>query len=340
MGSVLKIGENYYIEFYARGLKYQQKVGPDENAAQRALQAIEDQIANGEAALIVRDVDYDIFFQDFLKNICLEQSFKTIGRYAATIEHFQKFLIRETPSVKRLSEITPRVIELYRSTLVQRPFARIQPGPNVINLTLVLLKDILEYGIKLGFINDNPVIHIRLLLTPLPAWMILLSQQDLEKLLKGAQPPLREVIEFLSLTGLTLPELLRLTWNDIDWPNKYLQIGGGKPREILLQARAFEILQIRKKENANSVFAFSDFSGQPLDERSLQEDLRNVFLQVSIEGKAQFSSLRHYFAQTLMARGVSLVVLCRYLGFSDVARGMIYSPFIVHYWQRDSWPSF
>ena len=44
MGEIKKIGEEYYIEFYARGLKYQQQAGTDKRQAEELLRNIEEKI--------------------------------------------------------------------------------------------------------------------------------------------------------------------------------------------------------------------------------------------------------------------------------------------------------
>ena len=92
MGSIKKIKNEYVIEFYARGLKYQQKTGPDRALAEKTLNEIEEKIARGEAALIVRDVDIDIFFDDFLDFTAKNYPPKTRTRFRSAVEHFGDFL--------------------------------------------------------------------------------------------------------------------------------------------------------------------------------------------------------------------------------------------------------
>ncbi len=344
MGSIEKIGDDYYIEFYARGLKYQQKVGPDRAAAERALAAIEEQIARGEAALIVRDVEVDIFFQDFLKNACLDHTFKTIGRYAATIEHFKMFLLRECPSLKRLSEITPRVVEQYKTFLIKTPGGpplaarRRGPrprGPKVVNLTLFLLRDVLDYGIKLGYINDNPTLHVRLAKQPAPAWLVIPSSEDIERLIGNASGEFAGLLEFMILTGLTLLETVDLQWTDVHWESRYLQVGGRHPRKTVLTVRAWEILKDRAQEKASAVHVFTDFSGQRLDPRSLTDDFQECLQKARLAGKISWSNLRHCFARHIARRGVPFSNLYKFMGFSDIARGIIYAAFAAEFWEKD-----
>ena len=161
MGQVRKIGEEYYIEFYARGLLYQQKGGNDIVHAQKLLDEIEGKIKQGEMGTIVRDVDLDIFLKTFSEFAQKEYSSKTFSRYSDTIKHFSEFLKKKFPGLKKLSEVTPKVIEDYRFYLSQEAERR-KLKPKVLNFTLYLLRDCLDYGITLGYINDNPTLHVRL----------------------------------------------------------------------------------------------------------------------------------------------------------------------------------
>ena len=44
MGTVRKIGNEYYIEFYARGLLYQQKAGQQKEVAEQMLKEVEEKM--------------------------------------------------------------------------------------------------------------------------------------------------------------------------------------------------------------------------------------------------------------------------------------------------------
>ena len=156
MGQVRKIGDEYYIEFYARGLLYQQKAGKDENCARQMLVEVEGKIIQGEMGTITRDVDIDVFLKTFLDYAKSEYSKKTFNRYQSLAKHFVQFLKQENLKLFKLSEVTPRVIESYRIFLIQTPLK-----PGLINFTLHLLRDTLDYSIKLGYLNDNPTLHVR-----------------------------------------------------------------------------------------------------------------------------------------------------------------------------------
>ncbi len=157
MGRVRNIDGVYYIEFYARGLMYSQVAGPDLKVAEALLAKTEATIASGEALTIVREIDLAVFYAQFLQEASGEYKAPTIKRFTSLIRHFDHFLKFNSPQVLKLSQITPQVVELYKGSLVK------VVKPRIVNLSLLLLRDILEYGIKIGFLNDNPTLHVRLL---------------------------------------------------------------------------------------------------------------------------------------------------------------------------------
>src|SRR5512142_2131776 len=111
MGRVHKIGDEYYVEFTARGLLYQQKAGSDPQKAEDLLRQIEEKIARGELQTLVREIELDVFFAEYLKFAQGQFHPHTVARLQTTIAHFEKFLAGKFPQVKKLSQVTPRVIE-------------------------------------------------------------------------------------------------------------------------------------------------------------------------------------------------------------------------------------
>src|SRR4051812_23513783 len=111
MGTVKKIGDEYYIEFEARGLKYQQKAGTDEAAARRLLNEVEGKIQKGQMGIMIRDADIDIFFADFLSFAQGHHTPHTWKRFKSLVGHFQSFLKTDRPDAVKLSQITPHVLE-------------------------------------------------------------------------------------------------------------------------------------------------------------------------------------------------------------------------------------
>ncbi len=160
MGQLRKVGNIYYIEFYARGLLYSQPAGSNKDAAKKMLEQIEAKIAQGETLTIIREIDLAAFFEQFLIYAKGEFSIKSIKRFMETWQHWTCFLSNSYPHIKKISQITPSQIESYKILLAK------SVKPKIVNLTILLLREILEYGIRIGFINDNPTLHVRLLDAP------------------------------------------------------------------------------------------------------------------------------------------------------------------------------
>ncbi len=156
MGNVYKVGDLYYVEFEARGLKYQQLAGSDEAAARQLLESIEEKIRRGETNAVVRDIPVEIFRRNFLEYARQAYPLKTRKRLEQAFEHFGEFLCLKHSEILLLSGVTPKIIEDYRFEALKN-----RAKPWRINFTLLLLREVFEYAIKLGYLNDNPTLHIR-----------------------------------------------------------------------------------------------------------------------------------------------------------------------------------
>jgi site-specific recombinase XerD len=262
MGTIKKIGQEYYIEFEARGLKYQQKAGTEEGAARRLLEEVEGKIKKGEMGAITRDVDADIFFNDFLQFAKQQHTPPTLKRFKSLLAHFQEFLKTAYPQLVKLSQLTPIVLEQYKIYLSKdtRMPVRAANREKAVNLSFFLLYEICQYAIKIGHLNDNPTLHIRLF-----------------KLPAGPRP--RPV--------------------------------SGPPKEALMAELTRELQR----------------KGPP-DSEALYLQFREVLYNCGLKSGVRLAPARHTFALDLINKGMSLGVLYKYLGLSDIARAMIYAPFI------------
>jgi phage pi2 protein 07 len=199
MGQIHKINDVYYIEFYARGLLYSQVAGNSLEEAQKMLMQVEEKISTGEALTITRHIDLPDFFERFIVETRGQSfySLKSVERFKNTIKHFSFFLKQDFTQVYQLDQLTPAIIESYKVYLVKTQKAKI------VNLTILLLRDILDFGIKLGFINDNPSLHVRLL-----PWTKIIKRKptaryELAKQLFSNGAGLGKVAQLMKLSDIT-----------------------------------------------------------------------------------------------------------------------------------------
>jgi len=332
MGEIKKIGEEYYIEFYARGLLYQQKGGKSMAQAQKLLEEIEGKIAKGEMGIIVRDVDIDVFLKTFLGYAAKEFSSKTVERYLTTIEYFDYFLQEEPVEIKKLSGVTPYLIECFYEFL-DRNLSDIEKKQRekMMLFTIYLLSDILEYGISLGYINDNPTLHWQKKASPLGKIPEVLDERGIDDLLKNLDDHFKGVVRFLLVTGLRMEELAELRWDDVDRDNNNLKVKSYKGRnqerdirQVPLDHEALGILQNRMTENQPS----GDQVFPGIGEEQLCAVIDDALSKSATNKKKTFNSLRHTFAKKLLEKGVGLVRLHQLMGLDDILQIMIYEPFI------------
>lgn len=331
MGQMRKIGEDYYIEFYARGLLYQQKAGPGFDDAKKLLEEIEGKIERGEMNTVVRDIKRDIFFDSFLSYARGEHAPLTYQRFESMLKDFDRFLSENFSHHKKLSEITPQVLERYRSYLLQAIPERHSKN-NLVNLTLLLLKEVFEYSRKLGYLNDNPMVHVKFLPYQSRRPIDTLSPQDHSLLLKEANDEFRFLLEFLLATGLRLEEAVNLKWANISLKDYRLSIrllkDQGRPfREIPVDAFLYERLNKTLYAQPQG-YIFTDSNGKVWEQPKLVEMLDLIQIKSNLTRPLNFYTLRNTFIKNMLCLRVSLFDLYKILGFKDVVRLICFARFI------------
>lgn len=326
MGDIRKINDEYYIEFHARGLLYQQKAGKDIARARQLLAEIDSKIRQGETGAIVRDVDVDIFFRTFLESARQEYAPRSFRRFEAVIGNFHGYLKKEFSKVVKLSGITPAVIDNYRAFLIN-------PAPssakfNLVNFTLLLLRVVLDHGLKLGYINDNPTLHVRFCSVAPRRGPITLRDQDLEKLLESCSVENKDIFMFLAGTGVRVAEALEFRWQNVDFQKRSLKI---TQREVPMDMDVFALLKKKAATGAanGNGFIFAGPARKQPRISELEEDLTRSLRRCKLAGNIHLRTFRHSFARRLLEGGVAPVRVCRLMGFEDIARIMYYWPWIL-----------
>jgi site-specific recombinase XerD len=339
MGTVRKIGDEYYIEFFTRGLLYQQKAGKDRRAAERLLRDIEGKIQKGEMGIVVRDVEIDIFLKTFLERTRPGHTPRTHARYVSVAGHFKSFCGGVLSEDSKLSCITPGIIEGYRAFLLEgRCIKTGRPvKPKVINFTLYLLRDIFDFAIKLGFLNDNPTRHVRLLKSAQRRGPRVLAQKDARILLERARGDGKVRMELMLRSGLRVEELIELKWTEVDFQNKCFTIrhclgpenGGHKLRRVAMDIRVFEMMRnFHDQSKSDEGQVFRDALGRPFKKEDLFKELARLVEKAGLDSGVNFRSLRDTFVCHVLRKGISLIDLSKFLGLSDIARVMRYECFL------------
>lgn len=307
MGSIRKINGEYYIEFTARGLRYQQKAGQSRTDAEKLLAETEAKIAKGEMGILVRDADVKIFLVDFLEFARREYPAVTAKRFEMLVKHFTKFLTKRKDKTEKLSGITPAVLEEYRLGLMKSV-----SRPAVINLTLILLREIFEYARKAGLLNDNPMLHIRYLSDLRHRLAVIPEGESGKKFMASFSESQKDAVEFMLLTGCRPSEVTRLRWEHIDWSAQKIILKG---REFPLDFALKEFLLNLKKTSGPNALVFAHYVRKTDERLSLEKAIQKCGKDI----------LRNTFACRFLHKVPSLFILARLLGVQDIARVIKYT---------------
>jgi len=329
MGKVHKIGDEYYIEFYARGLLYQQKAGMDKSVAEEMLRSVEDKIQKGEMQTIVRDVDIDVFFKTFLEKQSPTYPPKTIERFEDLIKHFAQFLKVNVSTLQKLSQITPTVIDQYHIYCKENEGGDAESFKrHTVALSLLMLEEIFNFGIKLGYINDNSTLHVKHRLPTVIAGNVI-DDHLKEKIADLPDRQMSDIFIFLIETGLQLKELICLQWHYIDINDRTICLSSEQPyegRTIPLTHLVIKILEIKNAQRkSNDDYVFMKGGNMPYAEEDILKLLDQLNLHLNCSPNLKISDFRMAFAKQILAKGVSMFQLCTYLGFDDIVHIIPYT---------------
>lgn len=148
-----------------------------------------------------------------------------------------------------------------------------------------------------------------------------IDQKQYEKIISVCDPREKDIIQFLSFTGLRAREFLDLRPENLSPDRKYLQIigKGQKPRIVPLNDTCREILA-RHPMNFTKNLTYCKLNGLC---KRLGKKADVAFVP---------HSLRHYFATQLMLRGVPISYISKCLGHSSVT---ITEKIYIHWCNQD-----
>jgi integrase len=303
MGNIKKVGDNYFVEFFGNGLLFQKYAGPDKSKAEEMLAAIEESLKKeGTSIFVVKEKDYEAFYNEFLNDAQNIYTRKTFIRFQQALDHFSQFFQKRYPGAK-LRYVTPSVIEEYKLYLVRDLKIR----PRLVDFTLFLLRFIFDSAIKPGYLNDNPTLHVKFLNKDKEA---LMNGSEIKSKINALPQSFKVFAQLVLLSGLRLEEIWNLKWTHVnDGVLTIYHTGkakqGGLSRSVPIASELNNILE--KLRKGDSDFVCQRESGMTFDQ------VRFVL------SKNFGSQLKDAFALHLIQNRVSLLQLYKILGLSDIA---------------------
>ena len=240
----------------------------------------------------------------------------TYRRDGILIKHLKGYFAN-----RRMSEITPEMIEMYKEKRLEAGRA-----PATVNREVACLKHMFNVAIRNSHATSNPVISVKLLRENNVITRVL-SKADEEKLLAAAQSPhIRAIIICALETGMRVGELLDLRGDQIDFRTGIILVAhtkSGRSREIPVNQRLRETLkELADRGLGQRVFWWKD--GEPLG--SVKKGYKAALRRAGLEEKRnRFHDLRHTFATRLIDSGVDPFTVQELLGNASITTTQRYA---------------
>jgi integrase len=344
MGTLFKKRGAWYIDYYAGGRRIRKKIGRSKRVAQIALADAELAATKNELGIALTDRHIDDFFAEYGRYARTNLAPSSVKRYQAVIDHFNQFLAEHHAGVRKLSHLSPGLVEKYkiyrsespapRNGIIPKDRRQAQAVKNgaaakTINTELIALKAIFNVAVKWNYLRENPARGVKALREVKVKTPRFLSQAEIKTLLKRAPADFKPVLQTFLYTGLRKAELANLEWADVDFERGVIHVRAkahwrpkSSEREVPLHQDLREVLlKLRKRGGAGLVFCTRD--GNPL--RKIRERFIVLTKRCGMEDVTKVHALRHTFASHLVMAGVPLPTVQKLMGHSDIQTTMIYA---------------
>ena len=255
----------------------------------------------------------------------------TISGYRIDLVQLQTYLTgRKVP----LRSVDAAVLRGFLHELAAARLAKSSLGRK-----LAALRSFFAYGVKQGWVDDNPakVIATPKLDRPVPEF---LSEEEMERFLErpdgrdalGLRD--RAVLELFYASGIRLSELVGINLPDLNLEEKLLRVRGKGRKERLVPfgAKAADAvtayLQVRTtllQGDFGEPALFLNYRGTRLSPRSVERLVDKYIRQTLLRRGVGPHALRHSFASHLLGRGADLRVIQELLGHESLATTQKYT---------------
>lgn len=307
---------DWWIDYVdGAGVRRRERGAPTKRAAERLLQAKEEEAALVRAGALTTqsDVTLDAFEGDFLAWARAHKRPATARRYTTSIAK-----LKPEFGALRLAEIGKRQVERWMAA--QRATGAM---PATVHNDIRCLRRALSKAVEWEVLRTNPLQGIRLYREN-NARTRFLSDTERGELLRACHGHLRDFVLIAMHTGMRKGEILALKWPDIDWQNGQIAVRdskNGSARHVPMNTTVRQTLQGIPRVVGNlHLFA------SPAGDRIL--DVKTAWgTAVRRAGLADFRihDLRHTAASYMTMAGVDIKTVAEILGHKTLAMTMRYA---------------
>ena len=219
-------------------------------------------------------------------------------------------------------------------------------SPNTINKIMILLKKILDIGLRKGYYSDNPVRLLKKLpieKSKMNFWTVKEFKHFLS-LFEKDEYNIELLFTVLFFTGLRLGEALALTWRDVEFPTstihvtKSVYVNKGEEhisstktkagtRRIIIHNKLIKTLEEWKTEQKQKLKVFTNnteelqiFQNSPisLTKNSIEKQYKKILARDNRLKKIRIHDFRHSHASLLINQGEDYLVVKERLGHASI----------------------
>lgn len=213
--------------------------------------------------------------------------------------------------------LTQRDIDEYRAMrLAERGRRGGNPAPATLDREFALLKTALNYAVKCGDLDRNPIFGVELLNVP-NIRRIVLDEATFAKLVEAADLEFRPILLVAYDTGMRKDEIRLLRWEQVDLVEGCIQLSHedtktATARRVYLTSRVIEAIKAVPRHPSSPYVFTSSRTG------TMWKELRRFFTRAceraGVSTETWFHDLRRSFVTNARRRGVPESVVMRMSG--------------------------
>jgi len=232
------------------------------------------------------------------------------------LKRFRLAMEAELGAGVTIQEITKLHIELFKARLKNEECSEAR-----INRHLASARTFFNHAIEWKKISVNPVRGIKFY-KELPRTRYL-ETGDIKTLLAACSPRIHPIVFTAILTGLRQGDILKLKWNDLDFPNRKVSIIQSKTKIALAFQMSETLAKLLESLPRLCSYVFSE-NGKPLTGYGwVRTDFQSALKEAGIS-KFQFRDLRRTFGTLQCLQGSNLKLVAELMGHTSTRMAELY----------------